>query len=207
MQVNPGNSQPEGSFTNRARREQIIQTAIEVLAEHGYAGTSFARIREQAGLSSTRLISYHFAGKQDLMASTMQYVIEQAGTYMGPQIQSVSSLRDKLAVYIRTNLQFLAERPAATRALLEILSQSNEDWLSTSNATRAEDLLISLFRQGQTTGEFCAFDAASMAFTVRAAIDATVNRTTHEPDLDLAFHAEELVGIFERATCAKGDQA
>ncbi len=40
------------------RRAQIV-----VLGEHGYGQTSFARIAKEAGLSGTRLISYHFAGK------------------------------------------------------------------------------------------------------------------------------------------------
>jgi hypothetical protein len=38
---------------------------IAVVAEEGFARATFARIRERAGLSSTRLISYHFAGKAD----------------------------------------------------------------------------------------------------------------------------------------------
>ena len=52
-----------------ARREQIVAAAIEVIAAAGFAQASFARIAEHAGLSSTRLISYHFAGKADLMAT------------------------------------------------------------------------------------------------------------------------------------------
>ena len=40
--------------------------AIEVLAELGYAQTSFARIAERAGISKS-VISYHFAGKDELL--------------------------------------------------------------------------------------------------------------------------------------------
>ncbi len=198
---------PDPTVTNAARRAQIMHTAIQVLAEHGYGGTSFARIREQARLSSTRLISYHFAGKQDLMTSILKHVIEQAGAYMGPLIHAESTLRGQLAAYIRANLRFLAEHPAATRALQEILTQPHEDWTGTASAQHTEDLLAQLFRQGQAHGEFGHFDPTVMAFTVRAAIDATVARMAHEPHLDLNAHAEELVALFDRATRVQKGEA
>ena len=50
------------TFTEEARRGQIIACAIEVLAELGYAQTSFARIAERLGISKS-VISYHFGGK------------------------------------------------------------------------------------------------------------------------------------------------
>jgi TetR/AcrR family fatty acid metabolism transcriptional regulator len=48
---------PDGAaprtFTESARRAQIVQAAIETIAEVGYARASYARIAEHAGLSST----------------------------------------------------------------------------------------------------------------------------------------------------------
>ncbi|MEP7024912.1 MAG: TetR family transcriptional regulator, partial [Actinomycetota bacterium] len=49
------------SVTAMARRSQIVTATIDVIAEVGFGQASFARIAERAGLSSTRLISYHFA--------------------------------------------------------------------------------------------------------------------------------------------------
>src|SRR5687768_12945642 len=58
-----------------ARRAQILEATIAVIAEEGFAKASFARIRERAGLSSTRLISYHFAGKAELVAALVEHVV------------------------------------------------------------------------------------------------------------------------------------
>jgi AcrR family transcriptional regulator len=57
------------TFTESARRAQIVTAAIEVIAEVGYAKASFSRIAKQAALSSTGMISYHFAGKDDLLTA------------------------------------------------------------------------------------------------------------------------------------------
>src|SRR5699024_12126000 len=58
-----------------ARRTQIITATIDVIADEGYGRASFSRIAERAGLSSTRLISYHFAGKDELIAATAKDVM------------------------------------------------------------------------------------------------------------------------------------
>lgn len=60
------------TFTESARRAQIVTAAIEVIAEVGYAKASFSRIAKQAALSSTGMISYHFAGKDDLVAEYLR---------------------------------------------------------------------------------------------------------------------------------------
>ncbi len=45
----------------------------------GYGNTSFARIAKAAELSSTGIISYNFAGKDDLMREIVGEVLRVAG--------------------------------------------------------------------------------------------------------------------------------
>src|SRR5690606_12032407 len=63
------------SFIEQARRRQIIDAAVEVIAEHGPAGATFARIAERAEISPA-LISYHFASKAQLMSQVAGSIIE-----------------------------------------------------------------------------------------------------------------------------------
>ena len=74
------------TFTEEARRAQIIGCAIEVLAELGYAQASYARIAERAGTSKS-VISYHFAGKDELLEQVVQSVYAEAARYMIPRVQ------------------------------------------------------------------------------------------------------------------------
>ncbi|GEM_PF-4098691 len=53
------------SFIEVARRSQIIEATIVVLAEKGYTNTTFVRIAEQAGFRPG-LISYYFKNKDEL---------------------------------------------------------------------------------------------------------------------------------------------
>lgn len=58
---------------------------IDAIAEVGYAGASFARTTERLGISRG-LISYHFAGKDDLMKQVVREAAEQAIAYIRPLI-------------------------------------------------------------------------------------------------------------------------
>ena len=79
MQVTTGDPLGTRSVTATARRAQIVAATIDVIVESGYSQTSFARIAERAGLSSTRLISYHFAGKAELVGAVITEITTAIG--------------------------------------------------------------------------------------------------------------------------------
>ena len=66
-----------------ARRAQIMAAAIDTIAEAGFAGASFARIAGKLGISRG-LISYHFAGKDDLVKEVIHQAAEQAKAFNTP---------------------------------------------------------------------------------------------------------------------------
>src|SRR3954454_3025414 len=110
MQVSQGKGSPAGrSFTGEARRSQIIAATIETIADLGYGQASFARIAERAGLSSTRLISYHFAGKDELMGAAVAEVYDHIGRFMGERMAGVTCARDALRTYITALAGYIAD--------------------------------------------------------------------------------------------------
>jgi AcrR family transcriptional regulator len=57
--------------TGVRRREQLIAVAIDVFAEHGFAGGSIRAIAEQAGVSHATLIQ-HFGSKEGLLTAVLE---------------------------------------------------------------------------------------------------------------------------------------
>ncbi|MEV0717114.1 TetR/AcrR family transcriptional regulator [Asanoa sp. NPDC050611] len=188
------------SVTAAARRAQIVTAAIDTIAELGYGNASFARIAKRAGISSTRLISYHFDDKAELVRAVTGAVLSEAAEHMGKRLRAGGTPTELLAAYIESNLEFIAEHPTAIRAVMEIAANARTD--DGAPLVRAEDVddpiarLVTLFRAGQEAGEFRSFDPVVMAVTLRAAIDAAAGR----PDLDAHGYAAELVALFTRAT-------
>src|SRR4051794_20324809 len=141
------------TVTASARRAQIITAAIDTIAELGYGNASFARIAKRAGISSTRLISYHFDDKAELVRAVVGAVLTEAADYMGKRLRVVEGRQQLLAVYIESNLEFIAEHPTAIRAVIEIAANARaEDGTPLVRPADADDpvtRLVAMFREGQ----------------------------------------------------------
>jgi AcrR family transcriptional regulator len=211
-------SSTELTVTEAARRTQIVAAAIETVAELGYARASFAKIADRAGLSSTSRISYHFAGKADLLRACVAEITGVATEFMRPRIDAAAGYAAKLRAYIESNLDLLVERPAHLRALVEILRnvRDAEDGLGEAALASRTRLFAEHLRAGQEAGEFWAFDPEVLALAITGAIDAFVGAShdsaSHDgtaPDdanggIDLRRAGTELADAFERAVLANG---
>src|SRR6188508_3405787 len=96
------------SFTEQARRAQIVGATIEVIAELGYGQASYARIAERAGLSSTGLISYHFSSKADLIGAVLVEIGHSASGRIAAQVETEPTVLGKLRARIQGELEWVS---------------------------------------------------------------------------------------------------
>ncbi|WP_394427934.1 TetR/AcrR family transcriptional regulator [Streptomyces sp. SGAir0957] len=194
------------TFTQKARRAQIVQAAIESLAESGYAKTSFTRIAQQAQLSSTGMISYHFSGKPELFAEVVHTIMEKADQLAGARMSEENTCRGKLSAYVITHFDFAARYPLDTQALTEIVRMIGDQQITgletIERRVMSVDRLGALLEQGRTAGEFAEFDCLTMALAIRGAIDNVLRHHVCEAALDLDRCARELADMFDRCTQA-----
>ncbi|WP_216204956.1 TetR/AcrR family transcriptional regulator [Amycolatopsis aidingensis] len=200
------------SVTEAARRTQIIEATIETLAELGYHRTSFARIVERAGLSSTRMISYYFPSKNDLMFAVVGTILDSRD--LTERYTPDTDRPGLLRAYIEGEIDFLRTHPRRVRALLEI----GRNWADPDsdggtgpsqaalNGMLWRDIQLGQIErqltQGQREGAFGEFDASVLAMTIRQAIDGAAIKLAADPDLDLTAYGRELAELFDRATRA-----
>jgi len=191
------------TLTERVRRAQILEAAIGVIAERGYTGASFARIAERAGLSSTGLISYHFANKDELMEQIVIEVYTEGARFIVPRIQAQPDATRMLRAYIEANLEFIANNREAMVAVTEVISNLRKpDGALRFDLASDEPQLGGtewILRKGQEEGEFRPFDTRVMALAIRAAIDRSAVYFRAEPELDWRAYAREMASVFEHA--------
>ncbi len=189
------------SVTEQARRAQIVAAAIDTIAAEGYARASFARIARAAGLSSTGLISYHFASKQELMDAVVRTVLGEFGAFVTERMNAESGPAGELRAFIAANIAFVAANRTRLLAALAVASSTGVGPDGPDPVLEA-DLrgLAELLRAGQRAGEFRDFDVDVMAVAIRSVRDGVLNRLSVEPDLDLDTYTRELVTLFELAT-------
>jgi TetR/AcrR family transcriptional regulator, fatty acid metabolism regulator protein len=196
--------QQDRSFIEAARRAQIVDAAIDAIAELGYAQASLARIAERIGISKG-VIGYHFDGKDDLLAEVVAEVLARAEEYMRPRLSAESTGAGMLRAYIESNVAFMSAYRNHVLAIVEIArnARRNEGRSSFDPAVLAAGTaaLAQLLARFQGTGEFRAdFDPLIMAMAIRAAIDAVPRRLADDPDLDVEHYGRELADLFDLAT-------
>jgi AcrR family transcriptional regulator len=192
------------SVTTTARRAQIVEAAISTIAELGLNNASFARIAEQAGLSSTRLISYHFAGKDDLMQAVVDEVFSTAGQFIAPYVLTEPTPSAKLRGFILGSARFYTEHRRHVIAVRDVWANFRRpDGTQRFGMETHEpefEVVAQIFREGQARGEFREFDPRVMAITLRQALDGLATFVATDPELDADAYARELVTLFDRAT-------
>lgn len=192
------------SFIETARRAQLVECAIDVIAELGYTNASLAEIAKRAGVSKG-VISYHFADKRELIEQVVKTVVEKAGAVMLPRIFAEHRAAGMLRAYIESNLEFIDSHRNDTMAVMSIAGGARDDDgkpmidlnLTFEPAVRE---LENLLRSGQQRGEFREFSTRVMAVTIRNAIDALLPQLAMFPELDLKTYANELATLFNIAT-------
>ncbi len=204
MEPGPGSADSERTFIETARRAQIVAAAIDTIAEVGYARASLGRIAARIGISRG-LISYHFAGKDELMKEVIGEVLAQARDYMEPRILAESPGPGTVRVYIESNLAFMREHRNYLIAVVEILR--HRVGVEGRRQARGPDPdvparpLVDLLARSQAAGELRPdFDPRVMAIAIRAAIDAVPPLLSLDPEFDIDSYAKEIANVFELAT-------
>ncbi|MDQ2774668.1 MAG: TetR family transcriptional regulator [Acidobacteriota bacterium] len=193
------------SFIETARRKQIIACAIETIAELGYMRASLTQIAQRAGISKG-VISYHFAGKEELVREIAKEVYQIAGSFIATRIRSETSARGKLRAYIESNLEFMGRYRQELLALVSILMYARNKRGEMLFDLVAEKPILEItegiFLEGQRSGEFRAFATRPMAIALRGVIDAAPGKLLGTPDFDLEGYTKEVADFFDIGTRA-----
>src|SRR5215467_1830377 len=203
-EASPAGQQSERTFTETARRAQIVQAAIDTIAELGYGQASLARIAQTAG-TSKGVIVYHFGGKDELIRELVAELVARGVAYMEPEVDAEPTGPGKLRAYIESNLAFMGENRTHMVAIFEIALNARAADGSRLYDVSVQDAgvaaLQELLAYFQGTGEFRAgFDPHVMAMAIRAAINAVPAQLARDPALDIGHHARELADLFHIAT-------
>ena len=190
------NNQKPASFIEQARRNQIIEATIEVLARYGYVNTSFARIGKHAGISPS-LISYHFKNKEDLTDAVLKWVIKMRADHVQSEVAKAAGATDKLRAAIEADMMNLGAEPKYFQALSEVIFSKRSAEGSMVFLGDQEDPALTIIRDilktGQQNGEFGDFDADDLACIIDGARDTFLAQLAMRPDADLKKFTNNLI--------------
>ena len=104
------------------RRAQILDAAVHVISEHGFAGASIKRIAARAGLKSPALIYWYFKDKEAILDS----IFERISPFLGTVAEAEASLDDppeEVLPRIVKSFFVVVQQPYARRFIRIMLSE------------------------------------------------------------------------------------
>lgn len=196
----------ERTFTETARREQIVACAMDVIAEVGYPQTSIRKIADRAGIAMS-VVLYHFGTKDGLIEAVIASMYQTALETVPPAIDRARTQTDKLAAYIHSSIDYFDTHRAQLAALAQLgtsYKPSGGKHLGDLGLTPelSEQLTeldpSTILRAGQKSGEFCYFPVDSIAIALQGAVNAVVEKILRDPKFDAHRYSEDLVKMFGR---------
>lgn len=181
------------TFTEEARRAQLIDVTIDLVAESGYAAASLGRIAESAGITKAGVL-YHFRSKQALVEAAHQHVLSTLVEAVGAAVDAAGPANGP-AAYIRSMVRHLKERPRHVRMLVEAmtsvapLTDSKARWSAVAG-------LLAAARAARGLDD--ALDLRSAALLIGGGIDSIVAESLADPEYDAVAASELLVEVVER---------
>lgn len=184
-------SRSELTLTERARRSQLIDATIDLVADKGYAGASLAGIAQNAGITKAAVL-YHFPSKAHLVRAAYTHVIETLVQEVGGAVDS-ADIGDGPAAYIRSMIGHLHEHPRHTRMIIEAMTHDEGDYDSSERWRPLADIIAAARQsRGADSG-----DLKNTAIIIGGAINAIVAERLQDHDYDTAAAAEQLIHMIE----------
>ena len=196
------------TFTELARRDQIVTLTLDLVAEHGRRGLSLQRIADAAGISKAAVL-YYFPSKDAVVAAAYATVSDELVARVGAAVEAAPDAMSGIEAYLDTLLAHIAEDPRRARLLAEALGPG-EPALSDDrpSAPRRWEVLGDLVRAAQAEGSVRAdADPRLSAIMLGGLVDAVVAASLEEPAVAIDRARHEVVAFARRALRPAGSPA
>ncbi|WP_199036747.1 TetR/AcrR family transcriptional regulator [Glycomyces salinus] len=185
------------TLTERARRAQFIQVTIDLVARHGYAGTSLAKIAEAAGVSKAAVL-YHFPTKNAVVQAAYAEVIEALTDHVGTELSARSGAA-ALETYVRSLVSYMTAHHGHARMIIAAITEDSGVGDGTTSASRWQNVGL-LIDAAKGAGDYRPeIDSRATAVIANGAVDAIVAQWLEDPGFDAAAAAEALVEMLDRS--------
>ena len=195
----PGPNRPRSYAKGVARRQEILDRAIEVFADKGAEGTSLRAIAEKIGVSHAALLHY-FGSREELLVEVLREGERRHSTYGLDDARVKEQVVGGMVRAAERNVTipgFVSLYTSLLAGSLEADKQYSREFFSMRFA-RLRERLAELIRIGQEEGSIRrGVEPAAMAALVIAASDGLQTQWLLEPTVDIAKSLELLERILE----------
>src|SRR6266567_6963054 len=172
------------------RRGQMLQAALDVISERGFADTRIADIAERIGISPA-LVIYYFKTKDQLLTEAIRHYEDTWYTEGQRRMDKLSTAAEQLEEFVAMNLlpDPNPELESTWQLWLDFWAQAarNTDVAGVRREfdERWREVIVRLVRAGQKAGEFADIDPYPFSLFVSALLDGlTIQIALDDPVVD-----------------------
>ena len=182
------------TFTETARRAQILQAAIATINQLGYHRASLAEIADHAGVAKSAIV-YYFGSKENLLMQVLDDTFTALGTAVEAAVSEESTPHGRLRAYAESYLSHVdTHRAEVAAAVTIVLSHRASDgtplYLTVSEDDTA--LLRSILDTGMESGHFRRMPLADAVHIAESLLDLAITTVQRDLAADLSTLAQEI---------------
>lgn len=192
------------TFTETARRAQLIGAAIATVNEIGYHRASLSAIAERAGVAKSAIV-YYFSSKESLLLSVVEDVFTRLDEAITPLVLAQTDPAAQLRTYARAYLAHVDTHRAEVTAGIEIVvSHRTDDGTPLYLTGTAEDtkLLRDILTAGMDAGVFRRMSLDFAVSIVEALLDVWTTDLQRDLNAELDALGEETIVILMQGLAA-----
>ncbi|MDX3195681.1 TetR/AcrR family transcriptional regulator [Streptomyces sp. MN03-5084-2B] len=152
-------------------RDQLVDSARELLWERGYVGTSPKAIQQRAGAGQGSMY-HHFAGKKDLALAAVRRSAEELLAAADAQLRSPGTAVERITAYLRREREVLKGCPIGRLTQdPDVVADPELRAPVDETLTHLRARLADVLDEGRAAGELPAsLDPAALAATIVAVL-------------------------------------
>ena len=117
--------------------ERLYDAAIELIGEHGYAGTTVDEIVARAGVAKGT-VYYHFKGKSELVSALLDDGLQRLAASIRDEVQHAQGPVETLRALVHAELSYMHRYQAFSKLVMSEMWRVDRDWQDGLRVIREE---------------------------------------------------------------------
>lgn len=191
-------------------RDRLLDNALTLFSERGYAATGIRDIIEAAGVTQPTLY-YHFADKQTLFCALIERYYGESQQRLEEIVESQDDCVTRLRLFAANSFESSCQDPRVPRLMFQTYLGPRIpeiDGVLDNLTQRRFGLVVRIMKDGMTDGTLKASDAEFLALSFCCLIDQPINlfsRRTQPRRYLTRKLADSLLSLFLEGTLAASD--
>ena len=178
-------------------RERLLETAIGMFAQKGYAGTSVREIVEQAGVSKP-VLYYYFQSKEGLFLAILEMAENLQTELLTRILESAGNVLERLVLLYRQIYAGIAENRNLYKMIYGLIygpPQGAPDYDLKRYHRNMFDAIRNIYNAGIDGGEVKKIAGDEVAYLVLSLIDFCLHMDQAQPQLSDPQRPERLLRL------------